>query len=528
MLEHMPDDDPAQAKTIETSDAQTAVATPASAVDSFAQTLLSGASGDARPVDAMNNDASFAGERYTVRRVIGAGGMGEVRLCSDAWIGRDVAMKVAHPGAGGSVAQTRGRFLREARVQGQLEHPSVVPVYDLGHVGSETFFTMKRIGGHTLEQIVSGLKEGRADICAKYNRRKLLSAMSQVCLTVAYAHTRGVIHRDLKPANIMLGDFGEVYVLDWGVAKLETTPDDVLDSAKVVDTGARAVTQAGAIIGTPGYMAPEQAVGETITPKVDVYALGAILFELLALEPLHAGRTAMELLASTMKATLAPSQRAPTANIAPELDALVLSAVAGEPNERLGSARAMQEAIEAFLDGERDAERRRELASEHVKNARNALARAAQRGRDSDADHRGLQSRADVRLVRDRHVRAARLAGGASKPSARRLRRRGATKLCASLALAAALAEVSDGNRVGRSLLAGGLGCGRGCCRCRRRSATHLGLLVARVAVKRACRRELTELVPDHALRHEDGDELAAVVHRERETDGLRRDGAAA
>jgi len=375
----MPDEDPAEAKTIET---------PPEAVDSFAPTLLSGASGDARPVDPLS-DASFDADRYTIRRVIGAGGMGEVRLCSDAWIGRDVAMKVAHPGAGGSVAQTRGRFLREARVQGQLEHPSVVPVYDIGKVGAETFFTMKRIGGHTLEQVVIGLKEDKPEISAKYSRRKLLSAMSQVCLTVAYAHSRGVIHRDLKPANVMLGDFGEVYVLDWGVAKLATAPDDTPEAKEKptpVDAGARSVTQAGTIIGTPGYMAPEQVIGGALTPQADVYALGAILFELLALEPLHVGRTVEQLLASTLKPVALPSARAPKANVAPELDAIVTKATAANPEERFASARAMQDAIEAFLDGERDAERRRELASEHVKRARDALARAAQRGRNADAD----------------------------------------------------------------------------------------------------------------------------------------------
>ena len=142
-------------------------------VDTSAQTMLSG-SEDQRDV-APVGDVSFEGERYEVRRVLGAGGMGEVRLCADAWIGRDVAMKVAKAGTG-SAAETRGRFLREARVQGQLEHPNIVPVYDIGIHRGETFFTMKRIGGHTLEEIVLGLRAGREEIRAKYNRRKLLSA----------------------------------------------------------------------------------------------------------------------------------------------------------------------------------------------------------------------------------------------------------------------------------------------------------------------------------------------------------------
>ena len=335
-------------------------------VDSFAQTMVSG-SGDQREVTMLPSQVSFEGERYETRRVLGAGGMGEVRLCADAWIGRDVAMKVAKAGQG-SASETRGRFLREARVQGQLEHPNIVPVYDIGLHRGETFFTMKRIGGHTLEEIVRGLRGGHEEIRAKYNRRKLLAAMSQVCLTIAYAHSRGVIHRDLKPANVMLGDFGEVYVLDWGVVKLMTDE-----------------TQAGAVIGTPGYMPPEQLAGEVVGPRSDVYALGTILFELLALEPMNAGASLNELVAATAKPADAPSARAPSGAVPPELDAIVLRATDLDPSKRFESARAMHEAIEAFLDGERDAERRRVLASAHVKKARAALARASDPNEDAEA-----------------------------------------------------------------------------------------------------------------------------------------------
>ncbi len=350
-------------------------------VDSLAQTQLS-ESGDGRDVAVA--DVSFEASRYTVRRVLGAGGMGEVRLCSDAWIGREVAMKVAHPVAGGSQSQSRGRFLREARVQGQLEHPSVVPVYDIGKLAGETFFTMKRIGGHALDEVVRGLREDDEEICAKYNRRKLLAATSQVCLTIAYAHSRGVIHRDLKPANVMLGDFGEVYVLDWGVAKLRDGEDVAAPSAPAVDVGERAVTQAGAVIGTPGYMAPEQLRGTPIGPRADVYALGAMLFEVLALEPMHRGDM-NAMLASTLQGAQLPSARAPSANVAPELDAIVARATALDPADRYESARAMHDDIEAFLDGERDAERRRELASAHVKKAREALSKASHAGADAEA-----------------------------------------------------------------------------------------------------------------------------------------------
>ena len=276
---------------------------PTADVDSLAATLLSDKQGEQRAVAPPPPETVFdAASRYALRRVLGAGGMGEVRLCADAWIGRDVAMKVVKPSSGGSASETRGRFLREACVQGQLEHPSVVPVYDIGRTpGGETFFTMKRIGGHTLEEIVDGLREGATAMAANYTRRKLLSAMSQVCLAVAYAHSRGVVHRDLKPANVMLGDFGEVYVLDWGVAKVAGASDTASTQSPVALVGGGPLTQAGSLVGTPGYMAPEQVRGEAATPATDVYALGLMFFEVLALDRAHAGATMEALIASSLK-----------------------------------------------------------------------------------------------------------------------------------------------------------------------------------------------------------------------------------
>lgn len=344
-----------------------------------ATTVVAKQSGDSEPRTVDPSPVSFEpGGRYAMRRVLGAGGMGEVRLSADDWIGREVAMKVMRAGTG-SQAAARARFLREARVQGQLEHPSVVPVYDLGRDESgQEFFTMKRVKGLTLEEILSALRGGDPELSAKYGRRKLLSAMSQVCLTVAYAHSRGVLHRDLKPANIMLGDFGEVYVLDWGIARIHGAADVVAEERVVPDTEAIPETQVGAVVGTPGYMSPEQARGETqaLTPASDVYSLGAILFEILSLEPLHRGKSLNALLASTLtQRPIAPSSWAPDRGIGPELDAICEMATALEPGERFASARALCDAIERHLDGERDAERRAELASEHLARAREALAR---------------------------------------------------------------------------------------------------------------------------------------------------------
>ena len=347
----------------------------------MATTMVAKDSGDSEPRTVDPSPVSFdPGGRYSARRVLGAGGMGEVRLCGDAWVGREVAMKVMRSGTG-SQQGARARFLREARVQGQLEHPSVVPVYDIGRdEGGQEFFTMKRVKGDTLEEIISALRRGDPEGQAKYGRRKLLSAMSQVCNAVAYAHNRGVIHRDLKPANIMLGDFGEVYVLDWGIARIRGAADIDAEAAVVADTEAVPETQVGSVVGTPGYMSPEQARGETnaLTPASDVYALGAILFELLSLEALHRGKSLNAVIGSTLtQAPIAPSRWAPDRGIPPELDDICMRSTAIEPEDRFDSARALFDAIEAYLDGERDAERRRELIEQHLANAREALADGA-------------------------------------------------------------------------------------------------------------------------------------------------------
>ncbi|HEY2367687.1 MAG TPA: protein kinase, partial [Polyangiaceae bacterium] len=151
---------------------------------------------DARPVDLSDTGEVAAARRYVERSVLGAGGMGEVRLVRDDRIGRDVAMKIAHENV-----RDPHRFFREARVQGQLEHPAIVPVYDLAYDDDDRlYFTMKRVRGVTLEAVLLGIGNGDAEIQAAYGRRKLLSAFVSACLAIDFAHSRGVVHRDLKPS----------------------------------------------------------------------------------------------------------------------------------------------------------------------------------------------------------------------------------------------------------------------------------------------------------------------------------------
>ncbi|MDI1442636.1 serine/threonine-protein kinase [Polyangium sp. 6x1] len=330
--------------------------------------------------------------RYAPRKLLGRGGMGEVRLCKDAWIGREVARKTLLPGRG---RDARERFLREARVQGQLEHPSIVPVYDIGvREGGEVYFTMKCLRGQTLRQVLKDLAAGDERALATYTRHKLLGIFTAVCLAVDFAHARGVLHRDLKPANIMIGDFGEVYVLDWGIARVRGAPEPER-SLDVVAAPGLAATQDGRIVGTLGYMAPEQARGklDLVDVRSDVYALGAILFEILTLEPLHPrSEDPVEMLLSMARGLAGnrPSERCPGRDVPPELDEICVRATALDPANRHPSARGLHEAVERYLAGDRDVALRRALADKHAEAAGQAAARALSGAGDMGARKEAL------------------------------------------------------------------------------------------------------------------------------------------
>jgi serine/threonine-protein kinase len=288
-------------------------------------------------------------ERYRVIGRLGKGGMGEVMLVRDQHIGREVALKrIRRTSPSERLVQ---RFLREASVQGRLEHPAIVPLYDLSTDASgQPFFTMKRLTGTTLRKLLA--EPGDT------SRQRLLRAFAEVCLAVELAHTRGVIHRDLKPDNIVLGDFGEVYVLDWGVAKIVGETDGEFSDVGTDGSGDdEQATVPGTALGTPGYMAPEQARGEIdIDARADVYALGCILFEILARSPRSRGQQLGE------PRDERPSERAPERSIPPELDALCVEATAIDPARRLATARELGERVQQYLDGDRDLASRKKLA----------------------------------------------------------------------------------------------------------------------------------------------------------------------
>ena len=314
---------------------------------------------------------------FQLGSLLGRGGMGEVLVAEEVEIGRSVAIKRMRGDVGSP--EMAARFLREAKIQARLDHPSIVPVHVIGHDSAgRPYFTMKRLTGTTLAEV---LEAGRDTL------QRLLRAFGDVCLAIEFAHAKGFIHRDLKPANIMLGDYGEVYVLDWGLAReLDGAPVTGRDDQPVTATrdSLGGETQLGAVMGTPGYMSPEQLRGEEVGRPTDVYALGAILFEILAGQPLHP--RGQPVVAAPPGGKLSPAERAPERNVALELDRICIEALAETPARR-PSAEALAAAIQHYLDGDRDLEARRARADKLL-----AAARADHESGDPDRRASAMQA----------------------------------------------------------------------------------------------------------------------------------------
>ena len=292
-------------------------------------------------------------ERYVIERALAQGGMGFVRVARDLTLQRRVAIKVLNPDC--PIPGAAARFLEEARITAQLQHPSIVAVYEIGVAADGLpFFTMQLIEGQTLSALVAGLRTRDPSVLRQFGRARLLHIFIQVCNAVGYAHSRGVIHRDLKPENIMLGAFGEVFVMDWGLAKIVTTdvPEPVVGGRPTDDRAIR--TRIGDVTGTPSYMPPEQAMGlvDALNARSDIYALGALLYELLTLEPPHGrGTTAEVLRRARNEQPVPPSVVVGEAAVPAELCAVVMRCLEREQSERFESTAALVDEIEAFISG---------------------------------------------------------------------------------------------------------------------------------------------------------------------------------
>jgi WD40 repeat protein/tRNA A-37 threonylcarbamoyl transferase component Bud32 len=301
--------------------------------------------------------APAAAQRYTLSRLHATGGIGRVWLAYDSDLGREVALKELRP----ERSQSRGfanRFLHEAKITGQLEHPGIVPVYELACRPSDgqPFYTMRFIKGRTLTDAIRAYHNQRpAGRTEALERVALLNSFVATCNAVAYAHSRGVIHRDLKGQNVVLGDFGEVVVLDWGFAKVLGRLDDSAGADPVelaAETGPGHTVQ-GQVIGTPAYMAPEQAEGrpDRIDRRSDVYGLGAILYELLTGRPPFSGASVEEVLRQVRDAE-PPHPRQVRAGVPRALEAACLRAMAKEPAQRYASAQDLAREVQRWLADE--------------------------------------------------------------------------------------------------------------------------------------------------------------------------------
>lgn len=297
--------------------------------------------------------------KYTVIHKMGSGGMGTVYLAQDAELGRKVALKVMN--VADSTGALASRMMREARIVALLEHPGIVPIHDVGALDDgRVFYAMKLVQGNRLDEY------GRVQA----SLFDALRIFQKVCEAVAFAHAHGVIHRDLKPENIMVGPFGEVLVMDWGVAKIlgngqtDTTANtkDAIDFRTIEEADLIATlplpsasagdTVDGTVIGTPAYMPPEQASGQTelLDERSDVYALGAILYFLITGRPPHASLNTTDEGEQTGERRPNHPQQI-NKKVPRAIEAVCLKAMSERREDRYASAREMADDVVRFLDG---------------------------------------------------------------------------------------------------------------------------------------------------------------------------------
>ena len=334
------------------------------------------------------NAAPFAasGDKYERAGTLGSGGMGEVLLVRDRDLRREVAMKVLHEDLA-VLDEQRIKFIAEAQATSQLEHPGIPPVHDVG-ISSDgaPWFTMKLVRGRTMREVLDALLAGDEEAEREYTLHRLVSILERIAEALHFAHEKGVIHRDLKPENVMLGAFGEVHVMDWGIARSGAEiPGVATSSLDTADTAAGIFTMDGTIKGTVPYMSPEQAEGSiaTLDRRSDVYALGCLLYEMLTLHPAfdHGNLNVVlkRVRAGSMEDVAARNPKRP---VPPVLAELCRRSMSRARQDRPATADAVRAALRSWLDGSAEKERRHEEAERLAGEGREAAARYRQLKQD--------------------------------------------------------------------------------------------------------------------------------------------------
>ncbi len=317
------------------------------------KTLVIGTGADAPVADGIDVFSSLPmkpQERYTFLRTIGFGGMKSVLLVHDRDTGREVAMAIM-PDFRERPKIDLERFVREARLTAQLEHPNIVPVHDLGIDSSGSpFFTMKYLHGQSLSSVIRKLAKGDAEAVHRFSQLRLLQIFIRICNAVEFAHSQGICHLDIKPENVNIGDFGEVLLLDWGLARA------VDPESKLVSPNAEDIDANGHVKGTPGYMSPEQLRPLKEFPvgfRSDIYSLGGILYAMLALRGPLVRLPMDEILRRTTSGDIPPpSVMAPDdRHIPAALEAICQKAMALSPVDRYQTVAELREDIFAFQTG---------------------------------------------------------------------------------------------------------------------------------------------------------------------------------
>ncbi|HSO33328.1 MAG TPA: cyclic nucleotide-binding domain-containing protein [Labilithrix sp.] len=306
-------------------------------------------------------------ERLVIESRAASGGMGTIDVAVDLALDRRIAVKTLHAHLRSSDAAVR-MFLREARLTGLLDHPHIVPVYDIGERETDhLYFSMKLVEGQTLGDVIRAIPRGPLDTTTLYG---LLDVLTKVCDALAFAHSRGVLHCDIKPANIMVGEFGQVYLMDWGIARLvasEPSPASAPDPRAA--QAAHPSATDNSIIGTPCYMSPEQARGDRgkLDARSDVFLLGSVLYEILTRRPPYSSSDRTETLSLAANGSFpAPRKIAKDGGVPPELERIVLRAMAKSPEARYPSVVALREDLLRFMRGGGDFPRRTFQAGETI------------------------------------------------------------------------------------------------------------------------------------------------------------------